>query len=116
MVSFLVVNSRASGAVDGWFLAAPVGLVFDDQFVGGGGEPVDGGLGEQGVGHHGEPFVGGAVGGDDGRCFVVAFDAELVEVGGLGRVEGLEREVVGLCGSPHSSIYADPAAMPTAVR
>jgi hypothetical protein len=29
--------------------------------VGGGDEPVDGGLGEQWVGHHGQPFVGLAV-------------------------------------------------------
>ena len=48
VVSFLVVN----GLADYWFLAAPVGLAFDDQFVGGGGEAVDGGLGEQWVGHH----------------------------------------------------------------
>ena len=56
VVSFLVVNGLAGGVVDGWFLAAPVGLSFDDQFVGGGGEPVDGGLGEQRVGHHGLSF------------------------------------------------------------
>jgi hypothetical protein len=37
--SLLVVNGHAG---DGWFLAAPVGLSFDDEFVGGGGEPVDG--------------------------------------------------------------------------
>jgi len=42
VVSFLVVNGHA----DGWFLAAPVGLAFDDEFVGGGDEAVDGGLGE----------------------------------------------------------------------
>ena len=32
-------------AVNCWLLAAPVGLAFDDEFVGGGGEAVDGGLG-----------------------------------------------------------------------
>jgi hypothetical protein len=37
------VNGHAVGVADGWFLAAPVGLSFDDEFVGGGGEPVDGG-------------------------------------------------------------------------
>ena len=52
VVSFLVVNGFAAGVVDGWFLAAPVGLAFDDQLVGGGDEAVDGGLGEQRVGHH----------------------------------------------------------------
>ena len=42
VVSFLIVNGHAAGAVDGWFLAAAVGLSFDDEFVAGGGEPVDG--------------------------------------------------------------------------
>jgi hypothetical protein len=53
VVSFLFVNGLAVGAADCWFWAAPVGLTFDDQVVSGGGEPVDGGLGEQRVGHHG---------------------------------------------------------------
>jgi hypothetical protein len=53
VVSVLWVNGHASDVVDGWFLAAPVGLAFDDEFVGGGDEAVDGGLGEQRVGHHG---------------------------------------------------------------
>ena len=35
------------------FLAASVGVAFDDELVGGGDEPVDGGLGEERVGHHG---------------------------------------------------------------
>src|SRR5215510_8702748 len=94
VVSVLLVNGHAGPVADGWFLAAPVGLSFDDQFVGGGDEAVDGGLGEQRVGHHREPFFGGAVGGHDGGGALVAFDAELVEVGGLGGVEWLEREVV----------------------
>jgi periplasmic divalent cation tolerance protein len=46
LVFFLVVDGHAGGVVDGWILAAPVGIAFDDQFVGGGGEPVNGGLGE----------------------------------------------------------------------
>jgi hypothetical protein len=45
-VSFLAVNEHAcGGVVDGWFLALPVGLALDDELVGGGDEPVDGGLG-----------------------------------------------------------------------
>jgi hypothetical protein len=101
VVSFSVVNGLAVGVADCWFLAAPVGLAFDDQLVGGGGEPVDGGLGEQRVGHHGQPFLGCAVGGEHGRGALVAFDAELVEVGGLGGVQRLEREVIDLSGVDH---------------
>ena len=52
VVSVVLVNGNAMVVADGGFLAAPVGLAFDDQFVGGGDEPVDGGLGEQRVGHH----------------------------------------------------------------
>jgi len=54
------------GAVNrgrGGSLAAAVGVAFDDELVAGGGEPVDGGLGEQRVGHEREPFAGVAVGG-----------------------------------------------------
>ena len=56
VVSFLVVNGHVVWAADDGLLAVPVGLAFDDEFVGGGGEAVDGGLGEERVGHHGEPF------------------------------------------------------------
>ncbi len=94
VVSFLVVNGRACGAADGWFLAAPVGLAFDDQLVCGGGEPAGGGLREQGVSHHGQPFLGGAVRGDHGRGPLVPFDAQLVEVTGFGGIQRLEREVI----------------------
>jgi hypothetical protein len=38
-----------------------VGGAFDDEGVRAGGEPVDGGLGEQGVAHHREPLCGLAV-------------------------------------------------------
>src|SRR6516162_2309979 len=94
VVSVVVVNGQAAVVADGGFLAAPVGLSVDDEFVGGGDEPVDGGLGEQRVGHDGQPFLGRAVGGDHGGGPLVAFDAQLVEVGGLGGAERLEREVV----------------------
>lgn len=46
-ISLLGGVNRRAGAVARRFLSAPVGLSFDDEFVGGGGEPVDGGLGEQ---------------------------------------------------------------------
>src|SRR6516162_180297 len=94
VVFFLVVNGLAVVVVDGGFLLPPVGLAVDDEFVGGGDEPVDGGLGQERVGHDRQPFLGGAVGGHYGGGPLVAFDADLVEVGGFGGAEGLEREVV----------------------
>jgi hypothetical protein len=39
--------------VEAGFLAAAVGFAVEDEFVGGGLEPVDGGLGEERVGHLG---------------------------------------------------------------
>ena len=65
----------------------PVGGSFDDEFVGGGGESVDGGFGEHRVAHDGQPFVGAAVGGHDGRVALVACDDEFVEVGGGGGIQ-----------------------------
>src|SRR5579871_6815047 len=47
-------------------LAFAVGLAFHDELVAGGGEPVDGGLGQELVVHEAEPFVWGSVRGDDG--------------------------------------------------
>lgn len=41
-----------------------------------------------------QPFIRFAVGRDDGRGGLVAFDDDFVEVGGLGGVEGLDAEVV----------------------
>ena len=51
-------------------------------------------MGEERVGHEGEPLDGVTVGGDDGGCVAVAFDDELVEVGGVGVVEAAEGEVI----------------------
>ena len=42
-------------------MAAAVGVAFDDELVAGGGEPVDGGLGQQRVGYQVEPFAGVAI-------------------------------------------------------
>jgi hypothetical protein len=69
---------------DGGFLALSVGLAFDDEFVGGGLEPVHRGLGQEWVGHHGQDLWWFVVAGDDGRSLAAAFDDQLVEVGGLG--------------------------------
>lgn len=78
--------------VNGGSLA--VGRSFDDRGVGVGGEPVDGGLGQERVGGHGEPVGGFAVAGDDGGVPVVSLDDEFVEVGGGGGVQRAEGEVV----------------------
>jgi hypothetical protein len=64
VISFVGVNGHAGlgvGLVVCGSLAAAVGVSFDDEFVGGGGESVDGGLGQQWVGHHGQPLTGLAV-------------------------------------------------------
>jgi hypothetical protein len=65
------------------FLALPVGLAFDDEFVGGRLQPVHRGLGQQWIGHHGQDLGGFSVAGDVGGGLAVAFDDELVEVAGL---------------------------------
>ncbi len=46
-----------------------VGLAFDDEFVAGGDEPVDGGLCEQRVAHHAEPL---------GRVAVLVISVEVL--------------------------------------
>jgi hypothetical protein len=59
-------------------LVAPVGLAVEDEFVGGGLQPVDCGLGEERVGHVAEPLDWFSVRGDDRGGGAVAFDDELV--------------------------------------
>ena len=75
-------------------MAAPVGLAVDDEFVGVGVESVDGGLGEEWVGHLGEHLAGIPVGGEDRRGASVAFDDDFVDLGGVDGVHRAEREVV----------------------
>lgn len=81
------VNCSGSGAL-------AVGRSFDDEGVRGGGQSVDGGLSEEGVGGHGQPLRRLPVGGDDGGLLAVAFDDEFVEVAGFGGIEWAQREVV----------------------
>ena len=85
---------RQLGAGRGGALAAAVRVTFDDELVAGGGEPVDGRLGQQRVGHEREPFAGVAVGGDHGGGPAVAFGDYLIKVGGLGRGEELKRKII----------------------
>jgi hypothetical protein len=103
----------AAGVGDGGLLALPVGLAVEDEFVGGGLEPVDGGLGEEWVGHEAEPLDGLAVGGDDRGGGAVSFRDEFVDVGGVEGVERLESEVVELSRCRDRSIYADLVTIPT---
>ena len=56
-VSIMVWPGRCRQPGRGGALAAAVGVAFDDKLVAGGGEPVDGGLGQQRVGHEREPLL-----------------------------------------------------------
>jgi len=89
-----VAGRRGLAAGGDGFLALPVALSFDDELERGGLEPVDGGLGQQRVGHHGHHLGRVAVGGGDRGVVAVAFDDEFVEVAGLGRPERVQGEVV----------------------
>ena len=55
----VVVHGRSGLARAGRASLPPAGLALDYELVGGGDEPVDRGLGQQRVGHHGQPFRGG---------------------------------------------------------
>jgi hypothetical protein len=72
-IAGLVVGVNAFGLTGP--VSLPVGGAFDDEGVCCGGESVDGGLGQEWVAHHGQPFGGFAIRGADGRGFAVAFDA-----------------------------------------
>ena len=93
-----MIAGRAGGSSrfvgDGGLLALPVGLAVEDEFVGGGLEPVDRGLGEEGVGHEPEPLDWLPVAGHDRRRSAVPLDDEFVDVGGVDRVHRLESEVI----------------------
>ena len=49
---------RLGSRIEGGFLSVAVAVALDDEFVGGGLVPVDGGLGEEWVGQEGEPLDG----------------------------------------------------------
>src|SRR2546426_8874827 len=86
VISVLVVNGRAGvggPVVVGGLLSLPVGLALHDELVCGGGEAVHGGLGQEWVGHHGQPLGRFPVGGHDGGGLAVPFHDQFVEVGGL---------------------------------
>ena len=55
-----------------------VALAVEDKFVGRGLEPVDGGLGQKGIGHHPEPLDRFAIRGHDRGRRAVPLDDEFV--------------------------------------
>ena len=73
---------------------APVGLAFEDELVSRRLQPVDGGLGQQGIGQLAQPLDGLPVGGDNRRRGPVALDYQLVYVSGVQGVHGLEGKII----------------------
>ena len=71
-----------------------VRLAFDDELPGGALQPVDGGLGEEWIGHECQPLTRVSVGRQHRGGRVVALDADLIDVRGLDGIEMLECEVV----------------------
>ena len=82
--------------VEAGFLAAAVGFAVEDEFVGGGLESVDGGLGQEGFCHLGQPLDGLPVRGHHGGSDAVSFHDELVAMP-----------------NPHSYDYAESTIMST---
>ena len=81
-------------STDAGFLSVAVAVAFDDEFVGGGLEPVDSGLREERVGHQRDPLDWLTIRGDDRGFVAVSFDDKFVDVAGVVAVEAGEREVV----------------------
>ena len=77
----------------GGLLAVPIAVAVEHELVGGGLQSVDRRLGEEGIGHEAEPLDGLPVRRGDGGRPAVAFDDQLVDVGGVEGVERLEAEV-----------------------
>lgn len=71
-----------------------VAFAFHDHLIGIVCEPVDGALGEHGVLEQRDPFVNGAIAGEDGRGSAVAFQDDFVEVTGLLVIEAAQRKIV----------------------
>ena len=71
-----------------------VGLAVEDELIGRRLETVDGGLGQEGIGHLGDPLDGLAVRRHQRRGRPVTLDDQFVDVGGVEGVERLKGEVV----------------------
>ena len=113
-VCSLIVTVGVVGAEVG-ALALPVALALDDEFERGGLQPVERGLGEQWVGHHGQHLRRFPVRGDDGGGLPVAFHDEFVEVAGLLGAERVQGQVVELPRHRGNSTYPEHRVIPTVV-
>jgi hypothetical protein len=102
---------RMIAAADARLLARPIGLALEYQPVRGGLQPVDGGLGDNGSAINPSHFDRLAVGRHNCGRGPVALDDQLIDVRGVERVEGLEREVVDLSRHRDRSTYAGPATI-----
>lgn len=71
----------------GGILAAPVGVALDDDFIGGGLQPVERGLGDLGFGALGQPPGRLAVGGQQRGPGEVALHGDLIEIAGGGGIK-----------------------------
>jgi hypothetical protein len=68
---------------DAGSLALAVAFALDDEFERGGLQPIDRGLGQQRVRHHGQHLRGFPVRGDDRGGLAVAFHDQLIKIAGL---------------------------------
>src|SRR3954468_14231267 len=107
------VSSRGGCLLAGEAVAEAPGLGAGVDDVGAGGEAVDDGLGEAGVGEDLGPVAERQVGGDDQRSAFVAFGEDLEDEFGGAVGECDVAQLVDLCGYPHRSTYADSATMPS---
>lgn len=69
-------------------------FAFHDDLVGIVGQPIQGALGQDGIIEERDPLLNGAIAGENGGGSSVAFDDDLVDIAGLGRVQPAKPEVV----------------------
>ena len=81
----------------------PVAGALDDYLVAGVGQPVEGAVPQDGVVKDAQPFLHRPVAGDDQAGDPVAFEDELVEVGGLPAVVPLTPPLTVANGTPSPS-------------
>jgi hypothetical protein len=75
-------------------LAFSVALTLHNDLIGVMGEPVDSALGKHGILEQRDPFIDGAIAGQDGGSSAVALQDDFVEVAGLLSIEAAKGEIV----------------------